>query len=114
MTRLTASLGFFLVLAALAPAQDRSGADDERDDRLAMYLRTGRYADARRLIDEMLKTEYDLERNHQGLGNTLLASTPARTTGSIRRCSRLGGLLNPGWNKRSGWSSLLFAQGGGP
>jgi hypothetical protein len=57
MTRLTASLGFLLVLAALAPAQNRSGAEDERDDRLAMYLRTGRYADARRLIDEMLKTE---------------------------------------------------------
>jgi hypothetical protein len=36
MTRLTVSLGFLLVLAALAPAQDRSGADDERDERLAI------------------------------------------------------------------------------
>jgi hypothetical protein len=57
MTRLVASLGFLLVLAAIAPAQNRSSAEGERDDRLAMYLRTGRYADARRLIDEMLKTE---------------------------------------------------------
>jgi transposase InsO family protein len=37
---------------------------------------------------------YHLERNHQGLGNTLIASTPAQTTGSIRRRPRLGGLLN--------------------
>ena len=57
MTRLTAPLGLLLVLVVLAPAQNRSEAEDERDDRLAMYLRTGRYADARRLIDEMLKTE---------------------------------------------------------
>jgi hypothetical protein len=57
MIRLATSLGCLLVFAVLAPAQDRAGANDERDDRLAMYLRTGRYADARRLIDEMLKTE---------------------------------------------------------
>jgi hypothetical protein len=57
MSRLTAALGLVLILAALAPAQDRAGPDDERDDRLATYLRTGRYADARRLIDEVLKTE---------------------------------------------------------
>jgi transposase InsO family protein len=37
---------------------------------------------------------YHLERNHQGLGNTLIASTPARTMGPIRRRPRLGGLLN--------------------
>jgi putative transposase len=37
---------------------------------------------------------YHLERNHQGLGNTLIAGAPARTTGSIRRRPRLGGLLN--------------------
>ena len=57
MTRLTISLGFLFVLAALPTAQDRPSANDERDERLARYLRTGRYADARRLIDEMLKTE---------------------------------------------------------
>jgi Aspartyl protease len=57
MTRPTASLGFILVLAVFAAAQNRSGSEDERDNRLATYLRTGRYADARRLIDEMLKTE---------------------------------------------------------
>ena len=57
MTRLTVSLGFLFVLAALAGAQDRSGADDQRDERLARYLRTGRYTDARRLIDAMLRTE---------------------------------------------------------
>jgi hypothetical protein len=37
---------------------------------------------------------YHLERNHQGLGNALIAGKPARTTGSIRRRPRLGGLLN--------------------
>jgi transposase InsO family protein len=37
---------------------------------------------------------YHLERNHQGLGNRLIAGAPARTTGSIRRRPRLGGLLN--------------------
>jgi len=35
-----------------------------------------------------------LERNHQGLGNTLIVGRPARTTGSIRRRPLLGGLLN--------------------
>jgi hypothetical protein len=39
-------------------------------------------------------THYHLERNHQGLGNTLITSTPARATGSIRLRPRLGGLLN--------------------
>ncbi len=35
-----------------------------------------------------------LERNHQGLGNTLIAGAPARSMGSIRRRPRLGRLLN--------------------
>ena len=47
----------------------------------------------RRAVHEFVE-HYHLERNHQGLGNTLIAGAPARTTGSIRRRPRLGGLLN--------------------
>ena len=41
-------------------------------------------------------THYHLERNHQGLGNRLLAPLPAElnTTGTIQLRQRLGGLLN--------------------
>lgn len=38
---------------------------------------------------------YHRERNHQGLENELIAGPPLlRTVGSVRRQSRLGGLLN--------------------
>jgi transposase InsO family protein len=38
---------------------------------------------------------YHLERNHQGLDNRLIAGAPATdAAGRVRRCSRLGGLLN--------------------
>jgi transposase InsO family protein len=37
---------------------------------------------------------YHLERNHQGLGNALIASAATRVRGVIRRRSRMGGLLN--------------------
>jgi hypothetical protein len=47
----------------------------------------------RRALHEFV-VHYHLERNHQGLGNTLIAGPPVRTTGSIRRRPRLGGLLN--------------------
>ena len=47
----------------------------------------------RRAVREYV-AHYHLERNHQGLGNTLIAGAPARSTGSIRRRPRLGGLLN--------------------
>jgi transposase InsO family protein len=47
----------------------------------------------RRAVREYV-AHYHLERNHQGLGNALIAATPARTTGSIRRRPRLGGLLS--------------------
>jgi transposase InsO family protein len=47
----------------------------------------------RRAVHDFVE-HYHLERNHQGLGNTLIAGAPARTTGSIRRRPRLGGLLN--------------------
>jgi hypothetical protein len=47
----------------------------------------------RRAVHEFVDHSH-LERNHQGLGNTLIAGTPVRTTGSIRRRPRLGGLLN--------------------
>ena len=47
----------------------------------------------RRAVHEFVE-HYHLERNHQGLGNALIAGTPARTTGSICRRPRLGGLLN--------------------
>ena len=54
---LSACAGVFFVTTILADAQDRGRAGDDRDERLTSYLRTGKYADARRLIDEMLKTE---------------------------------------------------------
>jgi putative transposase len=47
----------------------------------------------RRAVREYV-AHYHLERNHQGLGNTLIAGAPTRTPGSIRRRPRLGGLLN--------------------
>jgi transposase InsO family protein len=47
----------------------------------------------RRAVHEFVE-HYHLERNHQGLGNMLIAGPPVRTTGSIRRRPRLGGLLN--------------------
>jgi hypothetical protein len=49
--------GLLVILLGVVYAQDRSGSENDRDERLAMYLRTGRYADARSLIDEMLKRE---------------------------------------------------------
>jgi hypothetical protein len=52
-----ACAALLVLLVAVGHAQDRSSADEERSERLTMYLRTGRYADARQLIDEMLKTE---------------------------------------------------------
>src|SRR3990170_9094770 len=57
MTRLMAYVGLLVSIAVVAGAQDRPSAQDERDERLAVYLRTGQYADARRLIDEMLRAE---------------------------------------------------------
>jgi putative transposase len=47
----------------------------------------------RRVVREYV-AHYHLERNHQGLGNTLIAGAPARSTSSIRRRPRLGALLN--------------------
>jgi Integrase core domain len=48
----------------------------------------------RRAIMEFVE-HYHLERNHQGLDNRLIAGTPAtNTAGSVRRRSRLGGLLS--------------------
>ena len=46
-----------LALAANALAQSPAGAEDARSDRVSSYLRSGQYADARRLIDEILRTE---------------------------------------------------------
>jgi hypothetical protein len=39
---------------------------------------------------------YHAERNHQGLGNELIAGapTPANTNGRVERRERLGGVLN--------------------
>ena len=38
---------------------------------------------------------YHRERNHQGLNNRLIAGTPTiEITSRVRRCPRLGGLLN--------------------
>lgn len=57
MKRIIEYTGLVLCLVSVVDAQDRAGGDNDREERLTMYLRTGRYADARRLIDEMLKTE---------------------------------------------------------
>ena len=37
---------------------------------------------------------YHCERNHQGLGNALIESTPTSGAGRVHRQQRLGGLLN--------------------
>ncbi len=55
MKRLMAYTGLLVVLLGVLDAQDQPRPD--QSERLATYLRTGRYADARALIDEMLKTE---------------------------------------------------------
>jgi transposase InsO family protein len=48
----------------------------------------------RRAITEFVE-HYHLERNHQGLGNRLIAGAPTTdTAGRVHRRSRLGGLLN--------------------
>jgi hypothetical protein len=47
----------------------------------------------RRAVREYVEHDH-LERNHQGLGNTLITGAPVRTAGLIRRRPRMGGLLN--------------------
>jgi transposase InsO family protein len=48
----------------------------------------------RHVITEFVE-HYHRERNHQGLANRLIASTPVTDgTGRVRRRQRLGGLLN--------------------
>lgn len=47
----------------------------------------------RRAMQEYV-AHYHLERNHQGLGNALIAGVPPISAGAIRRRPRLGGLLN--------------------
>jgi hypothetical protein len=46
------------------------------------------------LIDLGRPDEPCCNERHYGLGNVLIAGAPARSTGSIRRRPRLGGLLN--------------------
>jgi putative transposase len=52
-------------------------------------------AHLRRSVSEFVQ-HYQFERNHQGLGNELIESTPspANTNGRVERRERLGGLLN--------------------
>jgi hypothetical protein len=57
MKREIAYAGLLVALLGVMHAQERPSPENDQSDRLATYLRTGRYADARRLIDEMLKTE---------------------------------------------------------
>src|SRR5262245_37983166 len=38
-------------------AQERLRTDQKRDEQLGAYLRVGRYADARRVIDQMLRAQ---------------------------------------------------------
>jgi len=49
-----------------------------------------------RLASSECMRRYQLERNHQGLGNALIESNPqvAAGTGAVARRERLGGLLN--------------------
>ena len=48
----------------------------------------------RRMLTEFIE-HYHRERNHQGLGNELIAGVPRPgRTSSVRRRQRLGGLLN--------------------
>ena len=48
----------------------------------------------RRAVSEFIE-HYHRERNHQGLGNTLIVgATPCSTAGRVCRHPRLGGLLN--------------------
>ena len=48
----------------------------------------------RRAVVEFVE-HYHRERNHQGLGNALIAGSPATdAAGRVRRHERLGGLLN--------------------
>ena len=47
----------------------------------------------RRAVTEFV-AHYHLERNHQGLGNTLIDGAPTTGTGRVHRQQRLGGLLN--------------------
>jgi transposase InsO family protein len=48
----------------------------------------------RRAVAEFVE-HYHRERNHQGLGNALIAGSPATdAAGRVRRHERLGGLLN--------------------
>ncbi|MCH8151451.1 MAG: transposase [Planctomycetes bacterium] len=47
----------------------------------------------RRAVAEYVE-HYQLERTHQGLGNTLIDGVPERGSAKIARRERLGGLLN--------------------
>jgi hypothetical protein len=82
--------------SAAVAAQDRSAAKTARDERLGTYLRTGQYADARRLIDNVLKTEpsADLKNVRAVFGdapNMHVRHRPARFACEVRN----DGLLTP-------------------
>jgi hypothetical protein len=61
MVRCAASNGGTVLLAAALAvtlaAQDRSPSNAARDEQVWSYLRVGRYADARKLLDDMLQTD---------------------------------------------------------
>jgi hypothetical protein len=50
-------IGLFVVVVPIVNAQDRPRTGSEGSERLAIYLRTGQYENARGLIDEILKSE---------------------------------------------------------
>lgn len=56
MRYLISSVFLIVVSVAVVTAQGRSANQRDRDEQLGTYLRTGRYADARRLIDDILRT----------------------------------------------------------
>jgi Tfp pilus assembly protein PilF len=56
MRRLVLAAALLATLTTVTAAPDSVTAGDARDERLALYLRTGQYTAARRLIDEILQS----------------------------------------------------------
>ncbi len=71
-----------LMLVVDPRAQEPSRTDQERDEQLGAYLRRGRYADARRLIDQMLRAQRqeDLENIRAVFAGPNMSIRPASAT----------------------------------
>src|SRR6476659_3713567 len=57
MTRRLRCAAICILLGCCVAAQERSRVDSQTNERLRVYLRTGQYAEATRLIDQMLAVE---------------------------------------------------------